>query len=113
MISDVLANPDLEAQPASPDDVHRRRPPEWLALAVENAATELLDSGDTALHTWRGTVHAQLERPRGVTDGQLRIQRRASKGFAGSGWQRMSERDPVRLRQNVTTALTSAVIELL
>jgi hypothetical protein len=58
-------------------------------------------------------VHAQLERRHGRTDGDLRIQRRPSNGFAGSGWSRITERDPVRLRHHVTTALTSAVIELL
>jgi hypothetical protein len=113
LISDVLADPSLEAQPAAPDDVYRRRPPEWLALAIESATSELLDSGDATLDTWRGTVHAQLERPRGRTDGDLHIQRRPSNGFPGSGWHRITERDPVQLRQNVTTALSCAVIELL
>jgi hypothetical protein len=113
LIGDVLVNPCLEAQPASPDDKHQRRPPEWLAAAIEDATTKLLDSGTATLRTWRGTVQAQLERPHGRTDGDLRIQRRPSNGFAGSSWSRMNEHDPVRLRHNVTTALTSAVIELL
>ena len=113
LISDVLANPRVEAQPASPDDIHHRRAPEWLASAIEAAATELLASGAATLHTWRGTIHAQLERPHGRTDGDLCIQRRPSNGLAGSSWSRMNEHDPVRLRHNVTTALTSAVIELL
>ena len=113
LISDALANPGLEAQPASPDDIHQWRAPEWLTPAIEDAATELLDSGTATLDTWRGTVHAQLERPHGQTDGDLRIQRRPSNGFAGSSWSLMNEHDPARLRDNVTTALTSAVIELL
>jgi hypothetical protein len=113
LISDVLAEPRLEAQPASPDDNYHLRPPEWLAPAIEDAATALLDSGTATLHTWRGTVHAQLEQPHGAVDGDLRIQRRPSNGFAGSGWSRITEHDPVRLRRNLTTALTSAVIELL
>jgi hypothetical protein len=113
LISDVLANPRLEAQPASPDDNHRQRPPEWLAPAIEDATTKLLDSGTATLCTWRGTVHAQLERPHDRTDGDLRIKRRPSNGFAGSSWSRITEHDPVRLRHNVTTALTWAVIELL
>ena len=90
LISDVLANPGLEAQPAAPDDNFRRRPPAWLAPAIEGATSELLDSGTTTLHTWRGTVHAQLERPRGRIDGDLRIQRRPANGFAGSGWSRIT-----------------------
>jgi hypothetical protein len=113
LISDVLSKPRLEAQPASPDDNHHQRPPEWLAPAIEDAATELLDSGAATLNTWRGTVHAQLDQPHGQTDGDLRIQRRPSNGFAGSGWSRITEHDPVRLRANLTRALTSAVIDLL
>ena len=113
LISDVLANPRLEAQPASPNDNHHRRPPQWLAPVIEDAATALLDSGTATLHTWRGTVHAQLHQPHGRTDGDLRIQRRPSNGFAGSSWSRITEHDPVRLRHNLTTALTSAVIELM
>jgi hypothetical protein len=113
LISSALASPRLEAQSASSDDNFQRRPPEWLALAIEDAATELLDSGTATLHTWRGTVHAQLERPHGQTDGDLRFQRRPSNGYAGSSWHRITEHDPVRLRHNVTTALTWEVIELL
>jgi hypothetical protein len=112
LISDVVANPRLEAQPASPHDMLRRAP-EWLVPTIEAASTELLDSGTTTLDTWRGTVDAQLELPHGQTDGDLRIQRRPSNGFAGSSWSLMNEHDPARLRDNVMTALTSAVIELL
>ena len=113
LISEVLANPRLEAQPASPGDHHRQRTPEWLASAIEVTATTLLESGTATLHTWRGDVHAQLKRPHGQTDGDLHIQRRPSTGFGGSGWRRMNEPDPVRLRHRLTTALTWAAIELL
>jgi hypothetical protein len=113
LISDVLANPRLEAQPASPKENHHRQPPQWLAPVIEDAVTALLDSGTATLHTWRGTVHAQLRQPHGRTDGDLRIERRACNAFAGSSWSLITEHDPVRLRHNLTTALTSAVIELL
>jgi hypothetical protein len=113
LISDVVANPRLEAQSAAPDENFRRRAPAWLERAIDDAASELLDSGATTLHTWRGTVHAQLERPDGQTDGDLRIQRRPASGYAGSGWSRITEHDPVRLRHNLTSALTGAIIELL
>ena len=113
LISDLLANPGLETQPAAPDDSHQRRPLQWLTPAIEDAATELLDSGTTTLLTWRGTVHAQLEPPHGQTDGDLHIQRTPSNGLVGRRWSRITERDPVRLRHNLTTALTWAIIELL
>jgi hypothetical protein len=114
LISDVLGDPRLEAQPAMPDDFHQVRAPQWLVSVIEAAATELLDSGTATIDTWRGTVDAQLQLPHGQTDGDLRIQRRPANGFAGSGWSRVSEHDPVRLRNNnVTVALTLAVIELL
>ena len=113
LISDVLASPHLEAQPASADDSHRQRPPHWLAPAIARAATELLESGTATVHTWRGTVGAQLEWPAGRTDGDLRIQRGPANGFAGRSWSRVTEHDPARLRHDLTTALTWAVIELL
>jgi hypothetical protein len=112
LISEVLANPRLEAQPASPHETLRRRALEWLEAAIEAATTELLDTGTTAVNTWHGTVHARLELPHDQTDGDLRIQRRPSDGFAGSSWSLMDEHDPARLRDNVTSALTWAVIEL-
>ncbi len=113
LVNDVLTNPHLEAQPASPDDNHRQRLPQWLAPAMAHAATELLDSGTATLETWRGSVTAQLTPPHGRRDGDLHIQRHPVKGFPGSGWSLITEHDPARLRHNVTTALTWAVIELL
>jgi hypothetical protein len=113
LISGTLANPGLEAQPASPDESHLQRAPQWLVPAIEDAASELLGSGTAALHTWRGTIHAELERPHAGSDGGLRMQRKASTGFAGSSWSRIKEHDPVRLQRNVTGALTRAIIELL
>lgn len=113
LISDVLANPQLEAQPASPDDNHRQRLPQWLAPAIAQAATDLLDSGTATVDTWRGSVTAQLTRPHGQVDGDLVIQRRPVNGFPGRSWSRMNEHDPTRLRRNVTSALMWAVIDLL
>ena len=113
LINDVLGSPRLEAQPASPDEDFRQRLPEWLAPALQDAVNEVLDSGTAALHTWRGSVHAQLERPHDQVDGDLRFQRRPSTGHAGSSWHRVTERDPERLRANVATALTWEIIQLL
>ena len=113
LIRDVLANSDVEAQPASPDDNHHQRPPSWLEPAIQDAATELINSGTATLHTWRGTLHAQLERPQRQTDGDLRIQRTRPDGRGGSSWTRVTEHDPNRLRRIVTQTLIWAVIELL
>jgi hypothetical protein len=63
LIADLLADARLEAQPVSPGDNHHQRAPDWLAPAIAKAATELLDAGTATLHTWRGTIHIQLERP--------------------------------------------------
>jgi hypothetical protein len=113
LISEVLATARIEAQPASPGDSHHQRPPDWLAAAIEEAATELLDSGTATLQTWRGTVHGELERPHRQTDGDLRIQRTRSNGSKGTGWSRITEHDPDRLRSVVTRYIIWAVIELL
>ena len=87
--------------------------PQSMAPAIAHAAAGLLDSGTATVDTWRGSVIAQLKRPHGQVDGDLHIQRRPVNGFPGSGWNRITEHDPDQLRHNVTTALTSAVIELL
>jgi hypothetical protein len=113
LINDILANSQLEAQLASPDDNHHQRPPRWLEPAIEDAVTELISSGATTLRTWRGTLHAQLERPQHKTDGNLRIQRTKRDGYGGNSWTRITEDDPNRLRNILTQSFTWAVIELL
>jgi hypothetical protein len=113
LINKVLANSGLEAQPASPDESHYQRPPSWLEPAIEDAATELISSGAATLGTWRGTLHAHLERPQQQTDGNLRIQRTKRDGHGGSSWTRITEHDPNRLRSIVADSLTWAVIDLL
>jgi hypothetical protein len=113
LIAGLLADARVEAQPASPGDNHHQRAPGWLAPAIAEGATELLDSGEATLDTWRGTVHMQLERPQRRVGGSLRTQRVSPDGRTrGSGWMRICERDPDRLRDIVTRSLTSAVIEL-
>ena len=114
LIADVLADARVEAQLASPGDNFHQRPPDWLEPAIARAATELLDSGEATLHTWRGTVRMQLERPQHRTSGSLRTERERPDGrHRGSGWMRICEHDPDRLRDIVTLSLTSAVIELM
>jgi hypothetical protein len=114
LIDDLLADVRVEAQPASPGDSHHQRAPNWLAPAIAQAATELLDTGRATLHTWRGTVHMQLERPQCRGSGSLRTQHERPDGSSrGSGWTRICERDPDRLRDIVTLSLSSAVIELI
>lgn len=41
LISDVLASPRLEAQPASTADNYEQRAPQWLAAAIEGAVTPM------------------------------------------------------------------------
>ena len=113
LVGDVLADAILETQPASPSDDLRQRVPAWLADTIEDAVSELLDSGTTTLATWRGTVHAQLQLPRGHSDGDLRVTRKAANGLGGSGWQRITERDATRLRDNLRHDLTADVVDLI
>jgi hypothetical protein len=114
LITDVLANPRIETQPADPDDNHHQRAPQWLAPAIEQASIELLETGTATLHTWRGTVRAQLDRPGTRISGGLRIQRTLPDGSRqGSSWMQITEQEPDRLRAIVEGSLTRAVIELL
>ena len=114
LIASLLADDRVEAQPVSPGDNHHQRAPDWLVPAIAQAATELLDSGEATLHTWRGTVQMQLERPQGRASGSLRTRREGpNQRGPGSSWTRVWERDPRRLRDIVTRSLSSAVIELI
>lgn len=113
LVADLVADARVEAQSASPGDNFHMRPPDWLAPAIAQAATELLDSGKTRVDTWRGTVDMQLERPQGRSSGALRTQSESADGSGrGSGWMLISEREPSRLRDIVELSLTRAVIEL-
>ncbi len=113
LIARLLTDTRVEVQPASPGDNHHHRAPDWLAPAIARAATELLNSGAATLYTWRGTVHMQLERAHLRAAGSLRTRRESPGGRSrGSGWMEIRERDPDRLHDIVTRALTSAVIEL-
>jgi hypothetical protein len=114
LIKDLLADPRIETQPADPDDDHHLRAPEWLAPTIAQASIELLETGTTTLHTWRGTIRAQLHRPQAQASGDLRIQSTIPDGRRrGSSWTQITEQEPDGLRAIVEGSLTSAVIELL
>jgi hypothetical protein len=113
LIAGLLADDRLEVQPGASADNHHQRAPDWLEPAITEAATKLLDSGAAALPTWRGTVRMQLEWPQSGAGGSLRTQRESRDGNSrGSGWMRIGDSDPVRLREIVTSSLITAVIDL-
>jgi hypothetical protein len=113
LIAEVLADPRLEAQPVSPGDNHHERLPEWLEPVVNEAVSELLDAGAATIRTWRGTVRAELDRPDGERDGDLRIQRITGPRSRGSSWSRVMDRDPEQLRAHAKGGLARAVQELI
>jgi hypothetical protein len=114
LIAEILTSPQLEAQPAAPDDNHHERLPEWLVPLVSTANAELLGVGEATIHTWRGTITAQLDRPDGASDGALRIQRASADGqYRGSGWTRITPTNLDNLPVTVTGCLARALIELL
>ena len=111
LVADLLADARAEVQPAAPSDNHHQRAPDWLVPAIAQAATELLDSGEATVRTWRGSVHLQLELPQSRASGSLRTQQESQR-TRGSGWMRICERNPEQLRDIVTRSITQAVIEL-
>lgn len=112
LIAELLADTRVESQPAAPDDSFHERPPAWLAPAIRETVTELLDSGQATLHTWLGTVDLELDRPQGQTDGSLRTRWEAEPRHRGSSWMLIPQCDRDRLRDIVTSSLTSTAIEL-
>ncbi len=112
LVTDLTCDPRVEAQRVSPSDNHHQRAPGWLVRPIEHAVVELLDSGQATVQTWRGTVRAYLQRPRGGHSGSLSTEHEVPEMRTGSRWMRLDEHDPDRLRDVLTWSLTSAVIEL-
>jgi len=119
LIDRLVADQRVEAQRARAGDHHHLRVQPWLARAIDRTTDELFASGQATLHTWRGNLSAQLERPRDDRDGFLRTRCEGedplTRPQSGSGWTRLHDHDPDgdALRAAVTSALTIRVIDSL
>lgn len=111
LVASLLAEPRLEAQRATEGESCQQEVTGWLAEVIEAAVTDLLESGATAIETSRGTVRAELERPRRWGRGCLRTSRVERNGATGGSTWMLDQRDE-ELRAHVSGYLASAVIDL-
>lgn len=111
LVASLLAEPWLEAQRATEGESCQQEVTGWLAEVIEAAVTDLLESGATAIETSRGTVRAELERPRRWGRGCLRTSRVGRTGATGGSTWMLGQRDE-ELRAHVSGYLASAVIDL-
>jgi hypothetical protein len=111
LIDAVLADDRIEALPVAPDD-RVSRIEDWVAAWVDQLAEDVLAHGAASLSTPRGSVDARLRRPRGIRHGDLRIEVTGRYGGSSSSWTSSHQRGEDRLRSDVRSYLTMAVLSL-
>lgn len=112
LVDAVLTEPRLEALPALPDDPIQFRLRGWLGALVENATDQLLEHGTVTVTTWRGTVHADLDRPTRGHRGWIRTRSQAVNGSGASSHTPLAHRSPDALHGELRADLSSAVTSL-
>jgi hypothetical protein len=111
LIDAILADDRIEALPAAPDD-RVSRVEDWVAAWVDQLVGDLLAHGAASLSTPRGSVDARLRRPRGIRHGDLRIEVTGRDGGSSSTWTSSHQRGEDKLRSDVRSYLTMAVLSL-
>jgi hypothetical protein len=110
LIDAVLADNRIEALPAAPDDPVSRVE-DWVTAWADQLADGLMARGAASLSTPRGSVDAWLRRPRGIRQGELRIEV-AGRSGSGSSVRPGLSGDDQKLRREVRDYLTFAVLDL-
>jgi hypothetical protein len=111
LIGQLLAETRIEALPAAPDD-ELAGIEDWVTARAEQAAGQLLASGQATMTTSRGTLRASLNRPGRLTSGMLLVRRTGDNGVTGSSSTRLSQRPEPDLREEISHYLALAIIEL-
>lgn len=112
LVRALVADARVEALEVNPADSFGQRLDGELAIRVEDAVERLLRTGSAEVATALGTVSATLRRPRWGRAGELRVSSVSWRGSGGGGWHAVSGGDAERLRQQVTSSLTWAVVGL-
>jgi hypothetical protein len=110
LIDAILADHRIEALPAAPDDPVSRVE-DWVTVWADQLTDELMARGAASLTTPRGSVDAWLRRPRGLRQGELRIEV-AGRNVSGSSVRHGLPRSDDELRCEAQGLLTSAVLDL-
>jgi hypothetical protein len=100
LIDALLADSRLEALPARPDDP-LTRVEDWVTKWADQAADDLLATGEAIITTCRGTVRARLTRPGRVRSGWLKTESLHADGGWGSGGARLSRGTEHELREQI------------
>lgn len=103
LIRQVLADPRIEAQPAKPTDNMHFRVRGWLADAADQAATEVLTTGQCTVHTALGRMHASL------AGNRIRISHENDRGVSGG---KLVARGEAAIREEVTWRISGALAAL-
>lgn len=104
LVASLLAEPRMEAQPATAGESCQRWVTGCLAEVIEAAVAELCESGTVTIETSRGPFAPSWS-------DCLRTSRIGSNGVSGSSTSMLDQRDE-QLREHVSGYLTSAAIEL-
>jgi len=83
-----------------------------VAAQAEQAAGQLLSSGQATVTTSRGTLRASLERPGRLTSGMLLVQATGDNGVTGSSSTRLTRRAEPDLREKISHHLARDIIGL-
>jgi hypothetical protein len=111
LIGQVLADPRIEALPASPDDPVSRVE-DWVYAWAEVAAEQLMTAGTATISTSRGTVRATLRRPSWHGSGWLETSSSGDNGVDGSSRTRLSRATDAELRDEICHYLIWQLIGL-
>jgi hypothetical protein len=110
LIDAILADGRIEALPAGPQDPVGRIE-DWVTAWADQLADGLMARGSASISTPRGSVEAELRRPRGIRKGELRIEV-AGRGGSGSSVHPGLHGSDEELRREVHDYLTIAVLDL-
>jgi len=100
LIDALLADSRLEALPARPDDP-LTRVEDWVSGWADQAADDLLATGEATITTCRGTVRARLTRPGQLRSGWLSTESSHEDDGWGSGSTRLSRGTEQELREQI------------
>jgi hypothetical protein len=113
LIDALVADDQLEAQPADPDEPQSPRLLPWTENAVDAAVADLLAAKPATIATAAGRIAATARLPGPIRAGELRITRYEPDGTeSGGAWTSLG-RDRESARRQIHFQLRWAVIDLL
>jgi hypothetical protein len=113
LISALVADDRIEAQPAQLSDNIHFRLTGWLKAAVSKATDDLLTSGRTSIQTPLGSVGAALTLPTTTQAGKLRCETAGVRGRSNERVERLDSSDEDHIRNALERGVVNTLIELI